>query len=890
MSSSRIFNGKRVDERNEFITLREGELSVDLCNLSIYVHDGHTPGGRQVGTGAAGQNGVSITGALVNDAGHLILTKSDLTTIDAGSVVGPAGTGTNFQSTGTGTVVVGFGLQLNPDGTISVNSATIQSLLPILEINPHGQATTQITNNLWVQGLISASSLTVTNAIIFGDGTIMTSTNSINVQTIAVSNITGSTVTNETNEVGAIRFDTAGFTVTDIGGGEVKITAISGGAGSTGTIWTNSANGCLRAELSSTGFQAFTDASHLDLQDSGEWNIGSYQNSTFIGNDAFSNTNILSLKSGDETYITTNLRENGNHQWKFGADGILTFPDGSKQVTAGGLIQSSTAPATTSTSTIWYDTVGGRSYVYYDSGWVDASPVSTYTFTGTSTLVNGTYTVALSTTGQLNLPSAANTENNHARIQSANSIDILSNLALWAFGTDGSLTLPAPAPITFTATLVPVYHAGGGGNAWYYTVIFQPLANGDGYETMISGGNTAWDHNPGYQSGDSWTFTQADHGIPGYTFTFILDDISNGPAGWTANFATGPGPEYPSTVKSTATIKLSADTKNWTFGTDGVLTMPDGNLGGNGAINFNWEGNNWASISSSESTLNLYSLSVVNGNPKTNVRIGDNVELTTNLLDSAYTWTFGTDGTLTFPSGTSIGSLEGSAGIFGPNGTDFLINTRFDNTGFYQAWTFGTDGKLTFPNNSKFDGQTLTDHSSSTNYTLKIANGGVAGSVFGIGTGDATFGIANDALNHAENGYVPYTVTAQNINLTVPGSGTWRFGTDGSLAFPNTQLGMNSQIYTTSSGYQTVFETFLTDNGRGSGQKLTLDYEYQQVQIQTVAGVEWKFGQFGDLTFPDATVQTTAFTASSYISKATLQSIISTCTSFTEFKNAILGL
>ncbi len=94
----------------------------------------------------------------------------------------------------------------------------------------------------------------------------------------------------------------------------------------TGTIWTNNANGCLRAELSSTGFQAFTDASHLDLRDNGEWNIGSYQNSTFIGNDAFSNTNILSLKSGDETYITTNLRENGNHQWKFGVDGNLLLP------------------------------------------------------------------------------------------------------------------------------------------------------------------------------------------------------------------------------------------------------------------------------------------------------------------------------------------------------------------------------------------------------------------------------------------------------------------------------------------------------------------------------------------------------------------------------------
>ena len=73
------------------------------------------------------------------------------------------------------------------------------------------------------------------------------------------------------------------------------------------------------------------------------------------------------------------------------------------------------------------------------------STVQTTAYTGatsTSTLVNGTYTVALSITGQLNLPSAANTEGNNARIQSTNSIDVLSNLSKWTFGTDGTLTSP----------------------------------------------------------------------------------------------------------------------------------------------------------------------------------------------------------------------------------------------------------------------------------------------------------------------------------------------------------------------------------------------------------------------------------------------------------------
>jgi hypothetical protein len=291
----------------------------------------------------------------------------------------------------------------------------------------------------------------------------------------------------------------------------------------------------------------------------------------------------------------------------------------------------------------------------------------------------------------------------------------------WNFGATGSLTLPAPAPITFTANLVPVYHAGGGGNAWYYTVIFQPNVNGD-VVTMISGAGRVWDHNPGYQSDDSWTFTQADHGIPGYTFTLILGSVDNlGGGEWTAQLAVTQGPEYPSTIKSTATIKLSADTKNWTFGTDGKLLLP----GGNAQI-------------------------VVEDN---GVRIG-----TGNLS--------------TAPSShIRIGGADHAFEIFGgPPG---------------YSWKFDATGNLTFPNNSKFDGQTLTDHATGVNYTLKIANGGEAGSVFGIGTGDATYGIANDALNHAENGYVPYTLTAQLINLTVPGGGSWVFDNTGSLTFPN---------------------------------------------------------------------------------------------------------
>jgi hypothetical protein len=164
------------------------------------------------------------------------------------------------------------------------------------------------------------------------------------------------------------------------------------------------------------------------------------------------------------------------------------------------------------------------------------------------------------------------------------------------------------------------------------------------------------------------------------------------------------------------------------------------------------------------------------------------------------------------------------------------------------TWTFGTDGALAFPNLSTFDGQTLIDHSSSINYTLKIANGGVAGSKFGIGTGDATFGIANDALNHAENGYVPYTVTAQNINLTVPGLGTWAFGTDGKLTFPN---GPKISIPSGTPRTGAIAITSSTELLIGTNTTTTNNL--------------WTFGIDGSTVFPKNTVKGYCFTATNTV-------------------------
>jgi hypothetical protein len=99
--------------------------------------------------------------------------------------------------------------------------------------------------------------------------------------------------------------------------------------------------------------------------------------------------------------------------------------------------------------------------------------------------------------------------------------------------------------------------------------------------------------------------------------------------------------------------------------------------------------------------------------------------------------------------------------------------------------TLGANGVLTFPNNSTFTGQTLTDVSGTTNYSLKIANG-TTGSVFAVGTGTDAYGVANDALDHTQTTYVPYNATASTISFNIPGKvGSLTINANGVVTVPN---------------------------------------------------------------------------------------------------------
>lgn len=296
-----------------------------------------------------------------------------------------------------------------------------------------------------------------------------------------------------------------------------------------------------------------------------------------------------------------------------------------------GVSASSTAPTDPGAGDLWWDTVSGRLYVYFGSSWVDASPVDGAGISSTNQLVNGNKTVSLATTGILTLPYSnyLETTDVNLKVGSQGSVTIRSNAASnltdheWIFDASGNLTVPdritfsddtwqstafighayslrnSPTgnlyvtlddsgtintplllPKTFTAVLNPAHYVGEGtlvleGNAWEYTVQFQVGQDGI-VQTMID--NQPWPSNPGYINGVVFEFVEADHGIPGYTFTFTLNSIQNpGPGVYTANPAVSEPPNYPATIQSLGAIKLAANSASWTFGTDGNLSI-DGKI------------------------------------------------------------------------------------------------------------------------------------------------------------------------------------------------------------------------------------------------------------------------------------------------------------------------
>ena len=166
---------------------------------------------------------------------------------------------------------------------------------------------------------------------------------------------------------------------------------------------------------------------------------------------------------------------------------------------------------------------------------------------------------------------ATGSVNTTDRLISTNNLEVVLN-------SQGTLNTPSLLPTAFTAVcdeahmINPVGFADN--NWWQFQVAFQ--VNPDGtVETMLDNIFPILT-NPGYESGYTFRFTEADHGISDFIFDIQLNDVVlPGGAGWTANPAVTSPPNYPSTIESLGAIKITSNSNSIILGTDGKLAIPN---------------------------------------------------------------------------------------------------------------------------------------------------------------------------------------------------------------------------------------------------------------------------------------------------------------------------
>lgn len=361
-----------------------------------------------------------------------------------------------------------------------------------------------------------------------------------------------------------------------------------------------------------------------------------------------------------------------NYIWEFGADGILRIPDDIQDAN-GSVVR----VATTSTSPtrvngqLWFNSEEGRTYIKYNGQWLDASPTivppaSTYldqiTIDGStinindSTLTiddNGTLLVngeqvtgsggthieytdgqsGYTSTVDLGYNFEVDVDDSHLNLNGIGTWEIGSNAFNtkifstddpgnepkvivvradnddWTFGPLGWLTLPGGSVIKDGIGAIRL-EPSGASSATQALLIYPTAQDGNHIHLTAGGGETDL-----YLGSDS-QFVKVDH-----SGTIVVGTNGN-----------------------------SALTQ-WTFGTDGVLT--------------------------------LSTASTILGNSS-----DPNVYIETSTTSTTSTWTFGTDGVLTLPAATPV--IKG-----GGTGTDVsIVASTGTNT---STWTFAASGRITFP-------------------------------------------------------------------------------------------------------------------------------------------------------------------------------------------------
>ena len=323
-------------------------------------------------------------------------------------------------------------------------------------------------------------------------------------------------------------------------------------------------------------------------------------------------------------------------------------------------------------------------------------------------------------------------------------------------------------------------------------------------------------------------------------------------------------------------------------GADTIKLIPDAGLGTDQYIVVDPTGGEPGHIHlRAGGTQDASSADLYLGGELTCVRVSDTSGIvtvrTTSVGDPNITkdWAFESDGNLYFPGIGNNRIGESEPGLVVSSDNNVVLQSN--NGGESKEWAFGTDGSITLPNNGviRVDGNNI-EVGNLNNFNVEAAG------VVNIYT--ATDAVTPFQWQFGDNGELAFPDNAGQINSAVsdgPGlqveangdfeikvfdsedTAIWSFEPSGSISFPDGSV--QTTAYT---GGSTGDITFSGDSVIGTEGRVTFgdaqntvaivsDQIPVKVQINDALGDPdqvWLFGVDGSVTFPDSTVQTSAWT------------------------------
>ena len=594
----------------------------------------------------------------------------------------------------------------------------------------------------------------------------------------------------------------------------------------------------------------------------------------------------VAVSGSGSGFATTSTLVNGDFNFTLGVDGTINFDPSSAN--GKGILQ----------------TAADLQFIAVDKTWT-FSTNSNLTVPGT--IVGNSGALDLNYDGSVVLSGIPSVD---AVIQTTTSGS--SNTSTWTFGTDGSTELSRAGnikgyyrPQIGTKILVLL-------NALGDNVNYSPgtLPNPINSSTnLIAAG---------------WNIVDKDGLTAVVTDMYYAGDVPpNNRVTYSGTLGSNPypitftSPDYVAEVTSNITIVATtgSNTSTWTFGTDGGLTLPLGGyitapsaMGSNTVIQA--PGSNRALLQNSDGT-NLVAADdqgVAMTTVRGTVQFGYNLEAPgvpthfhINKLNQSFDLFFGDDANyFHLPA-------SGGAPVIGAYGDSVQ-----------KLWTFGQDGGLIFPDStvqttawtgtvaySNVTGTPTPVLTTSTlingDYSVGLGTDGIltlstASTILGAGTDPNvyietvststtstwTFGTNGILTLPAATPVIKGGGTGTDVTIiasTGSNTSTWVFAADGTLTVPGAITAADGQspgIYASSGNAAVV------SNYSGNNQLFVQDdgvYVQTSVNNSGTTFTSWKFGNDGGLTFPDSTVQTTAWTG--VLPSSTppaLESLLSTAT------------